>query len=119
MCSVDAEVLMRLVRAGQISAEQAAWAHEQSETRGCSISRVLLESGVVEAQVIRKVVAQISARPSPPPSKAAPSEKKLEDAQGYNGRMLRTLFELCVSQGLIDADEFIRRVARLEAEQEP
>jgi len=121
--SVDEDILMRLVQGETISAEQASWAHDESGRAECSISRVLLESGLVRADVLRALVQQIqsersAAPPAPPPPSAQDGDdtfEKIIEAQKGTDKMLRALFELCVARGWVDPNDFIRRLSHLES----
>jgi hypothetical protein len=120
---MDEDILMRLVHRDTLSAEQASWAHDESSRAGCSISRVLLESGLVEASVLRALVQQIkseqSAAARPPPAQSAEGAddgfEKIIEAQKGTDKMLRALFELCVAKGWVDPNDFIRRLSELES----
>lgn len=119
---VDEDILMRLVQTDAISAEQASWAHDESGRAQCSISRVLLESGLVDAGRLRALVQEIQVeRSRAPVSTQAAGDgtddtyERIIEAQKGTDKMLRALFELCVARGWVDPDDFIRKLSSLES----
>jgi hypothetical protein len=108
---------MHLVRSGMLSPDHAEWAHTRSVREDRPLAQVLVDAGLIDPADLQPVMHQLQGTAAQENAGSAPTAESLRASQERCARMLRTLFELCIENQLIDAEDFMRRVARL-AEQD-